>query len=120
MQKASQLSKQHGFPSIEQVSIPYCMRVLRHSSVCPQSKWNQIKSSPKLKSKLNELKKRIGVLNTGLTVECDNFESIQLNIVTINLLIRYAHPIQSVSLSHRSVDLSLNGRVDCSCHIVGE
>lgn len=42
MQKASQLSKQHGFPSIEQVWIPHCIRRLRHSSLCLQSKWNQI------------------------------------------------------------------------------
>lgn len=42
-------------------------------------------SSPKLKA----LKK----CWTRLTVECDNFESIQLNIVTVNLLIRYAQPI---------------------------
>lgn len=59
------------------------------------------KSGPKLKA----LKK----CWTRLTVECDNFESIQLNIVTINLLIRYAQPIpvsQSLSDLHRSVDLS--------------
>lgn len=57
---------------------------------------------------------------TRLTVECDNFESIQLNIVTINLLIRYAQPIPvSQSVSDPSIcRISLNGRVDCSCHIV--